>query len=137
VEKDIGVMVPNPDVRLDPASRRVALHLQVEEETLSRTFRRLPVRAALAGQAGLEEKLSVRFQPETVSATVEGPRSMVKALSEESLWASVDLSEAGAGEHAFSPVLQGEPAPPLEKLQVAFSPESVRVLVGTPKRTSP
>ena len=132
VEKEIGITVPNPDVRLDPASRRVALRLRVEEETLSRAFRRLPVRTA-----GLEEKLSARLQPETVSATVEGPRSVVEALSEESLWAAMDLSGLGAGEHTLSPVLHGEPAPPLEKLQVAFSPESVRVLVGTPGRTSP
>ncbi|UCF80342.1 MAG: hypothetical protein JSV08_07465 [Acidobacteriota bacterium] len=132
VESDIGVTVPSPVVRLDPTSRRVALHLQVEEEKISRTFRRLPVRAA-----GLEEELSVRFQPETVSAAVEGPRSVVKALSEESLRASVDLSGLSAGEHTLSPVLQGEPAPPIEKLQVAFSPESVRVLIGTPGRTSP
>jgi YbbR domain-containing protein len=130
VESDIGVTVPNPDVRLDPASRQVTLHLRVEEEKISRTFSSLPVRAALAGQAGLDEELSARFHPETVSAAVEGPRSVVKALSEESLWASVDLSEADAGEHELSPVLQGEPAPPIEKLQVAFSPESVRVLVS-------
>jgi len=74
-----------PDQKVVPLEGSVAVRVEIAEQTVERRFAGVAVRSAAGGQVS----------PQTVSATLRGPRSIVESLKVEDVRIVVEVGEDG------------------------------------------
>jgi len=74
------------------SSEQVTVTVYIEEETVSRTFRNVPLTVA-----DRKDGLSVKLSQDMVSLTVSGPKSVVEALVLDDVDASVSVADLNSG----------------------------------------
>ncbi|HSF19854.1 MAG TPA: CdaR family protein [Vicinamibacteria bacterium] len=111
----------DPLVRLD-RDTTVEITLQVGEERLRREVSGIVV-------AGDPESSSVRLEPQTLRVTLEGPRSLVEALSAEDLVATVPLDGLSSGRHNVAPLVRLRSVYVTQVEVIGIKPEEITVRI--------
>lgn len=118
------------DPALRPSVRRVDVRLHIGEEREARELR-LGVRRA----ASEPEEPPCDIEVEEIGATVRIPKSLLSTVTAETLFAEISCLGFAEGVHEALPRLAPAAADDASLAVVAFDPDTVTVVVGSPGET--